>query len=215
MVAENRRMAEELVHLRRQVRELSTLDAENETLRGQLGFRRAERRPMIPVEVIARDAAGWWQTVRIDRGAADGLRADLAVVTSDGLAGRVIELSARTADALLISDPNSRVSARLPRTDAAGILVGAGVRPNGQAACRLDFIHRHLPIKPGDEVVTSGLGGVFPRGLLIGYVERVFTDEQGLYRYAEVIPRADLGAMRYAFVLTDEGAAPAATEETP
>jgi len=204
MVGENRRMAEELALLRRRVRELSALDAENEALRAQLGFRSAERRPMIPAEVIARDPAGWWQTVRLDRGARDGLRPGLAVVAVDGLVGRTVEVSARTADVLLISDPNSRVSARLPRTDAVGVLAGGGVRPSGRVVCRLDFVHRHLPVKPGDEVVTSGLGGVFPGGLVIGYVEAVFTDEQGLYRYAEVIPRADLGQLRYAFVLPAE-----------
>lgn len=204
LVGENRRMAEELALLRRRVHDLSALEAENEDLRAQLGFRRADRRPLLPAEVIARDPAGWWQTVRLDRGARDGLRPDLAVITTDGLIGRTIEVSARTADVLLISDPNSRVSVRLPRTDAVGVLVGAGARPSGRVACRLDFVHRHLPVKPGDEVVTSGLGGVFPRGLVVGYVEAVYTDEQGLYRYAEVIPRADLGQLRYVFVLPPE-----------
>jgi len=208
MVGENRRMAEELALLRRRVHELSALDAENEALRAQLGFRRAERRPLIPAEVIARDPTGWWQTVRLDRGARDGLRPGLAVIAAEGLVGRTVEVSARTADVLLISDPNSRVSARLPRTDAVGVLIGSGVRPSGRVVCRLDFVHRHLPVKPGDEVVTSGLGGVFPSGLVIGYVEAVFTDEQGLYHYAEVIPRADLGQLRYTFVLpADEAGA--------
>ncbi len=208
MAAENRRLAEELAHLRRRVAELSALDAENAALREQLGFRRAERRALLPAEVIARDAAGWWQTARLDRGAREGLRPGLAVITSEGLAGRTIETTARTCDVLLITDPNSRVSARLPRTDAFGVLVGTGVRPDGTALCRLDFIHRHLPVQPGDEVVTSGLGGVFPPGLPIGYVTRVMSDEQGLHQTAEVAPRADLGRLRYAFVVVEPPAAP-------
>ncbi len=199
--AENRRLAEEVTHLRRQLRELSSLEAENETLRALLGFQRAAERPLLAARVIARDAAGWWQSVRIDRGARDGVRPDLAVITTEGLVGRVVETSARTADVLLISDPNCRVAARLPRAEADGVLVGLGVRPDGLARCRLDFIHRHLEIRPGDEAVTSGLGGVYPAGLPIGYIERVQTDEQGLYRTADVLPHADLGRLRYVFVV--------------
>ncbi len=206
--AENRRLSEEVTFLRRRVHELSALELENETLRDLLGFRRAADRPLLAARVIARDAAGWWQTARIDRGTRDGLRPDLAVITSDGLVGRLVETSARTAEVLLISDPNCRVAVRLPRTEAAGVLVGRGVRADGLARCRLDFVHRHLEIRPGDEVVTSGLGGVYPPGLPIGYVERVFTDDQGLYRAADVIPRADLGRLWYVFIVQDAAEVP-------
>jgi len=100
------------------------------------------------------------------------------------------------------------VSARVVRTGAFGVVSGRGVRANGQVLCRMEFINRNLPAVPGDEVVTSGLGGVFPPGLPIGYVEHVERAPSGLYEEADVLPRADLGRMRYAFVLRRAAAPP-------
>jgi rod shape-determining protein MreC len=175
-----------------------------------IGFRQRTGHHLIAAEVIARDSSGWWQTVRLDRGRNDGVTEDLAVVTPDGLAGRVLEVSDRTADVLLISDPACRVAVRIPRTGSNGVLTGMGVRWNGQVICRIDFINRNHPIRPGDEVVTSGLGGVLPPELPVGYIETIETDAAGLYHRAEVLPRADIARMRRAFVLK-----PVAGDRTP
>jgi len=205
LVAENRALQEEAIRLRSENRALQALAQENAELRDIVGFRRRAGHRLIAAEIIARDSSGWWQTVRLDRGRLDGIVADLAVVTPDGLAGRVVEVSDHTADVLLISDPGCRVAVRIARTGSNGILSGTGVRWNGQVVCRLDFVHRNHPIRPGDEVVTSGLGGVFPADLPVGFVETVETDATGLYRRADVLPRADISRMRRAFVLKPDG----------
>ena len=202
LAAENRALQEEMLRLRSEVRSLQAAARENTELREELGFRRRTTHRLVAAEVIARDSSGWWQTIRLDRGRNDGIVEDLAVVTPDGLAGRIVEVSAHTADVRLISDPTCRVSVRIPRTGSNGVLSGTGVRWNGQVVCRVDFINRNHPVRPGDEVVTSGLGGVFPPDLLVGYVETIETDAAGLYRRAEVLPRADIGRMRDVFVLT-------------
>lgn len=206
LAEENRRMAAELVYLRNQVRELRSLESENRELRKQLDFTHRVERRLLPCEVIGRDPSGWWNAVRINRGAADGVRADMAVITADGVAGRTLNTSIRTADVLLISDPNCKVSARLPRTGAFGIVSGTGEVRGGRVACVMDFINKDLPVLEGDEVVTSGLGGVFPRGLLIGYVEKIYRDSSGLYQRADIVPKADLGRLTYVFVVLEEGA---------
>ncbi len=202
LAAENRALQAEMLRLRTEVRSLQAAARDNDELRALIGFRQRAGRRLTAAEVIARDSSGWWQTLRLDRGRMDGLRPDLPVLTPDGLAGRITEVTDRTADVLLISDPGCRVSVRLPRTGAHGILRGTGMRPDGQILCRVDFVHPRHAIRPGDEVATSGLGGIYPPDLPVGHVETATPDATGIYRTAWVLPRADLGRMRRAFVLT-------------
>lgn len=206
LAEQNRRMEIELVYLRNQVRELRALEVENQELRKQLDFARRPERILLPCEVIGRNVSGWWHTVRINRGLADGLKEGTAIITTDGLIGRVLEISAHAADVLLISDPSSKVSARLPRTGAFGIVRGAGANAAGRVSCVMDYLNKDIPILEGDEVVTSGLGGIFPKGLLIGYVERVSRDKGVLYQTAEIVPKADLSLLTYVFAVVEEGA---------
>lgn len=204
ILRENQEMKAELIRLRNRMRELKELERENIELREQLQFLRSAERQLVPCEVIARDISGWWQTVRLSRGRADGIEPGRAVVTPEGLVGRTMDVSEHTCDVLLISDPSCRVSARIARTGTFGVVTGAGVSWTGRAVCRMDFLNKNEPVQPGDEVVTSGLGGVFPKNLLVGYVERVHRDAAGLYQYADVLPKADLGALTYVFVVLEE-----------
>lgn len=204
LYTENQKMASELVRLRNEVRGLEALKEENLELREQLQFMQRSERELIPCEVIARDITGWWQTVRIGKGSGSGLAPSMAVLTSDGLVGKTLDVSLRTCDVLLISDPKCKVSARIARTGAFGVVVGTGPTSGGRPACRMQFVNKDIPVLPGDEVVTSGLGGVFPKGLLIGYVERVEMDAAGLYQSAYVIPKADLDMLTYVFVAAEQ-----------
>jgi rod shape-determining protein MreC len=128
----------------------------------------------------------------------------MAVVTPDGLVGKTVDVSLRTADVLLLSDPNCKVSARIARTGTFGLVSGTGPARDGAMLCRMEFINKDVPIRAGDQVLTSGLGGVFPPGLLVGYVDAVDLDESGLYQRADVVPRADLGRLTYVFVVFEE-----------
>lgn len=201
LVRQHQAMSAELIHLRNRVQELRSLEWENQELRRQLDYGRSAERHLVPCEVIARDMTGWWHTLRLNKGTDHGIGPDMAVVTQDGLIGRTIEASPRTADVLLISDPLCRVSARIAPAGAFGIVEGTGPSPAGQAICRMQFINRNQPLQPGSPVVTAGLGGVFPPGLLIGYVEKVEVDEGGLYQRASVVAQADVGAATYVFVV--------------
>ena len=202
LVEENQRLSREVVRLLAQQRENKVLQRENEELRRQLGFSARAAEDLVAGEVIARSRDGWWSTLRINKGAADGLKADQAVISMDGLVGKTVSVSDRTADILLLSDPTCRVSAQILRTGSFGLVAGRGPSWEGQVVCRMEFINKNVPIVPGDEVITSGLGGVFPKGLLIGYVDRVYTDRTGLYQYADIISQADLGLLHYVFAVT-------------
>lgn len=212
VAVKNRELEKEIVRLRSEQGTLRAAARESAQLRDLLGFRARALPDLIPTEIIARDVSGWWQTVRVNCGTKERVVPDSAVVSADGLAGRVIEVSDHTADILLVSDPACKVAARVVRTGSFGIVTGQGVRWNGQVVCRMEFVNRNHPVRPGDEVVTSGLGGIFPPDLLIGFVERVEMDESGLYRSADVVPRAELGTMRHLFVLA-QGAPVAARPE--
>jgi rod shape-determining protein MreC len=202
----NRELEAELLLLRGENRELQVFREENEQLRTLLGYPARTPRALIAAEIIARDASGWWQSLRIGRGAHDGLAPGRAVVTPDGLVGRTLEITPRTAEVLLLTDPSSRIAAEVPRAGAFGIVSGQGVRPDGRPVLRMDYLDRHREVRPGDAVLTSGLGGVFPRGLLIGYIgaaERGDPEALGLHQGATVLPRVELGALRHVFVLAD------------
>jgi rod shape-determining protein MreC len=197
-------------HLRR----LEYIGIENEELRRQLGFSILSPQKLLLCEVTARgDMSGWWQTVRLNKGLASGISSGMAVMTTDGLIGRTIEVSERTSDVLMITDPNCKVACKTARSGAFGIMRGAGVRLSGKPAMEmlasvnpaiLNYISTVHEIQEGDVVLTSGLGGVFPEGLPVGRIGRVRPHESGLYLQADVIPSAKMNSFRYAFVILEQ-----------
>ncbi len=204
LVEQNNVMSAELVELRNEVLTLSGLEKENIQLREQLRYAAGSDRALVSCEVLARDVSGWWQTLRLGKGYLSGVDTGLAVITPDGLVGKTIDSTPRTADVLLITDPSCKVSIRLPRTGTFGILSGEGPSRRGEAICRLEFLNRSAEIESGDEVVTSGLGGVFPAGILVGHVETVAPGPSGLSQQAEVRARAKIGGLTQVFVAVEE-----------
>ena len=205
LAARNREQSEELATLRNRVQALEELERENLRLREQLRYAERADRTLEPCEVIARDVSGWWQTVRLGKGYLDGIGAGMAAITPDGLVGKTVDSTPRTADVVLITDPSCKVSVRLPRTGTYGILAGVWKREEeGRRVCRLEFLSKGSDIREGDEVVTSGLGGIFPPGLMVGDVESVMVDSGGLSQTARVRVRADLGDLTHLFVVVEE-----------
>lgn len=194
----NAELSGEITRLRSELRLAQDIERENEQLRDLLKFcPRPATSLLVPCEVVGRDSTGWWSTVRLDKGRLDGVRPDRAVITPDGLAGRTVAVSEHSADVVLLSDPSCQVSVRFPRSNARGLAVGSrtpGIR------CRVLHVPVDADVAPGDEIVTSGDGGVFPKGLLVGRVSRVGRDPNGLSLVADVETAADLAAMEYAFV---------------
>ena len=208
---EKRKLMEEVAILRDHVRTLESAERENKELKKQLGFSSPSKRKMVLCEVVARDEiSGWWQMITLNKGLIDGIEEGKAVITLDGLIGKTMQVARRTCDVLLVTDPNCRVAGKFVRTGTFGIVRGGGM-PLTKAALlemlyapspsRMDYISREDEIWGHDEVVTSGLGGVFPEGLLVGYVKKVDIDPSGLYQRADLVPAADLGKLRYVFVV--------------
>ena len=204
LALENRALSEEIVYLRGEMRMAHELERDNQMLRDLLGFVQRFPNKLISCEVIGRDSTGWWQTVRLDKGAAAGVAEGRAVLTTEGLIGRTTAVSDRTADVLLLSDPSCKVAVRLKRSGEFGVAEGQGAVPGQPPAVRADYLPKTADVQQGDEVVTSGLGGLFPKGLPVGRVAEVALDASGLYQTALIELAADLGKLEYAFVAATE-----------
>jgi len=200
-----------IVELQEEVRQLRHMGKENARLNRLLEFRRSAGRRLIPAAVVARDdVSGWWHSVRLNVGRYEGVAVDMAVITTEGLAGRIVEVSAHTSDVLLLTDRTSRVACRFTGSGAFGVVEGRGVsllgNPRMEMLCAplplgMKYVDKNVTVREGDEVVTSGLGGVFPEGLLLGRVKGVSPNVSGLFQCAEIVPAANLSELRYAFVV--------------
>lgn len=208
---EKKNLIEEVTVLRERVRSLEAAERENKELRKQLGFMNTTKRKMILCEVIARDEiSGWWQMVTLNKGMEDGIADGMAVISINGVVGKTIQVSKRTSDVLLVTDPNCKAACKFSRTGVFGVMRGGGVSVKSgtgmemlyaPAPFRMDYVSKEDDVWVHDEVVTSGLGGTFPEGLMIGHVSRVDMDSSGLYQRAEVVPAANLAQLRYVFVV--------------
>jgi len=173
---------------------------ENDRLRALFGWQRQVPWKLKLANVIMRDPANWWHTVQIDLGSRDGLRENLPVLTTDGLVGRVSSVSYARAQVVLISDPNCKVSAIVenPARDF-GIISPGG--PLDNSFVELSYLSGNANLKAGQNVFTSGLGGVFPKGIPIGQVVDTRPVEFGLYTEARVKLLVNLGSLEQVWVL--------------
>jgi len=185
-----------------QMQQLQTeaTDRENERFRELYGWERQQPWKLKLARVITRDPANWWRTVEIDQGSHDGLAPNLPVLTQDGLIGRVSSVGLTRSQVVLIGDPNCRVSALVE--DAAhdtGILSASG--PLDSSLADLTYLSSSANLKSGQQVVTSGIGGVFPRGIPLGQIVDSQQVEFGLYSEARVKLNVNLGALEEVWVL--------------
>ena len=175
---------------------------ENARLRQFLGWReQAPWKGRLKLgQVILREPANWWRTVQIDLGSRDGLRTNLPVLTVEGLVGRVSAVSFDRAQVVLLGDPNCRVAALVENaTRDNGVLGPSGPVPGDVAV--LSYLPPGAVVKPGQKVVTSGLGGIFPKGIPIGQVLDSQSVEFGLYVEARVKLAANLNGLEEIWVL--------------
>ena len=217
----------ELDAARASLLELEALRAENRELRTALKI--SSRRPrLVPAEVLSRGGAGgWWRSIRLSRGRDAGIVPGCAVVSADGLVGRVVDATAATADVLLLCDAASQVACVVSnRADGArGILRGGGVSPvaGGEGLEMLhaveplaaDYLGKDLELRPGDSVYTSGLGDVFPAGIPIGVVGEVSPDSTRLFQRATVAPYVDFASLRRVYAIVPAAPAAAGGEAAP
>ena len=137
--------------------------------------------------MIARDPGPLSTSLTIDRGSRDGVTRGMAVVAPQGVVGRVVEVSHTVSRVALLTDHNSGIDAIVDRTRARGVVQGGS-----DGDCYMNYLNRDADVKVGDHVLTSGLDGVFPKGMTIGEVVEVGRKHRGLLQSATVTPSAAL-----------------------
>ena len=193
---ENQALKRELQQLKLQMNRYREAELANERLRALLNFKKSIPTPLLPAQIVAFDPSGWFQTILIDKGRNDGVVQDMAVVSAEGLVGRVIGVSNHHAKVLLILDGNSAVDAYIQRSRARGVLVGLG-----RELCLLKYVQRNEDVQVGDKVISSGMGGVFPKGLLVGTVQEVVRGSSGLFQRVEVEPAVNFSRLEEVMVV--------------
>jgi len=169
----------------------------NSRLRNLLDFQKTISERVVAAEVIGKDPSAWFKTVIIDKGKADGLTKGLPVVMPQGIAGQVIEVSNHYAKVMLIIDRNSAVDALVQRTRARGIIKGESTD-----RCRLDYVLRKNDVRIGDTVVSSGLDGVYPKGLRIGHVTEVIEHDADIFHEIIITPFVDFEKLEEVLVVS-------------
>ena len=191
---QNRELRTENEVLRQQVRALTEAGNENVRLTHLLQLTQHTGFKTIGARVIGRDAGNWWKSIQIDRGGNDGIRENLPVLNADGLIGKVVKVTRGEARVLLLIDPNCKVSALLQESREPGVVAGT----------QMTYVDRATKIKPDESVITSGLGGIFPKGILIGTVVKAQLNPQtGMYQDVEIKPAVDFRRLEEVVVILE------------
>lgn len=201
---ENLSLKDQVSLLEREVRELETFREENERLRAALDLKQADMTErMVVCEVSSKDPGNWFQVFTIDKGTNHGIKKDDAVMTNQGLVGKVTDVGATWAKVTSIIDSSSSVGAVISRTQEIA-LVDGDMSLSAQGKCRLGYIKADINLVAGDLVETSGLGGIYPKGILIGTVSEIKNDSTGYSRYAIVDTAVNFDKIREVIVIKSE-----------
>jgi rod shape-determining protein MreC len=198
--AENARLRAEVAALEIRLQEQRALALRGERLELLLELKQAVPYRTLAADVIAGDASAWFRMVTINRGTADGLRRDLAVIAPGGVAGRILgDPRARAARVQLLIDRSAGAGALIERSRAGGVVIGDG------SGLHMEYVSTLADVVVGDIVVTSGLDGIYPKGFVIGEVVSVERGS-GVYKSIAVRPSVDFSALEEVLVVLDEAA---------
>jgi rod shape-determining protein MreC len=194
---ENTSLRQENSMLRNQVILLQEAQIENETLRQELNFKSSvPSYRLLSAEVIGRDPSNLFLYLIIDRGTDDGVSIGMPVITADGLVGRISEVNPGSAKVMLITDSSSSVSSLVQRSRATGMAQGyPGL------GLMMQYIPQADSVDVGDIVLTSGLGGRFPKRLVVGQVAEVIKQDVAMFKEARIIPAVNLASLESVMVL--------------
>ncbi len=185
--SENMRLREDIRALNLRVLEANEAFLANKRLELLLNIKKSVREPTIAAAVIGEDVTSWFRSLIIDRGSSSGIREGMAVISADGVVGQTVKVSPTTSRVLLLTDHASGISATIQRSRARGVVKG-----KSEMNCTLEFTTRGEDVKVGDTVITSGIGGVFLKGIPIGEVTMVKRGEYGIFQTVSIRPAVNL-----------------------
>ncbi len=201
---EEDRLRAELDRTREENARLIGVLQENARLRDLVGFKKEHPEfEVVPARVVSRDTTPYFRVASIKVEVTGAVEVKMPVVVSGGVVGQVHQVDGDYADVIMLSDPRSRIDALSQRNRAHGLVQGLGHERDYLA--KVAYLSEKDAVRPGDVMVTSGMGGVFPRDLIIGSVSSVDTDERGLFQEVELRPAVDLSRVEEVFVITNAG----------
>lgn len=184
---ENERLRQQISVIDSLEARINELEAEVSRLKTLLDFKEQTAEQYVAARVIGRSPSKWFSTLVVSVGKRQGVYVDAPVISQSGLVGRVISVADDWSVVLLLTDPESNVGAVVAGSRDHGIVSGGSSRP----FLSLQFFSRDAQVNPGDKVVTSGMGSLYPAGILIGEVESVSVPKPGLVKEAMVRPATD------------------------
>ncbi len=200
-VEENKILKNQIIQLEKMARDREEYKNENDRLRSLLDFKEKEQNyPTIGAEVIAKEPGNWFQIFTINRGTMDGLEQGCAVLDSQGLIGYIFDIGTTWAKVATIIDMDTNVGALLTKTGEQ-VVVEGDMELSREGLCKMVYIPKNANIMIGDPVETSGLGGVYPKGLFIGRIKEINTQQGDLYKEVVVEPAADFQRIREVLVI--------------
>lgn len=195
---ENEMLKKRIADLQMENHQMREMVLSNERLQRLLQFREKISPAMIAAEVIGQDPTSWFKSITINKGEKDGIRKGMAVISPEGVIGQILKTAPRYSVVLLITDYNSAIDSVVRRTRAKAIVEG-----RGENRCLLKYLLRAEDVVAGDRVVTSGLGGNFPKGLMIGEIEKVDKKGHGIFQYAELVPSVNFTKLEEVLIIKE------------
>lgn len=196
VVDDNRALRKQLQQARALNHQLREASQSNERLRKLFDLQQKMTQPLIAAQVVGKDPSPWFQSVVLDKGLTDGVEKGRPVINPQGVVGIVVEATAHYAKVMLITDPNSAVDAVIQDSRARGIIKGGA-----SGYCVLNYVLRKHDVTVGDPVVSSGMDGVFPKGLPIGQVATTVKQEAGIFQDVTVTPYVDFERLEEVLVV--------------
>ena len=212
---QNKALKTEIEELRAKNLAANEFEAENRRLKALLGYKEAATQfDLVAARVIGREATTWSSMVVINRGTSDGIANDMAVVTSMGLVGHISEAGINSSKVQLILDPRSSVGTLVQRPESrvAGIVEGDINNPNMP---RMINIPKNSDVIVGDIIVTSGFGGIYPKGIVVGTIKDVQNEESGLLKYGVIETTVNFQKLEDVAVIVQSREAPPAPLQQP
>lgn len=172
---------------------------QNDALRNQLHFAQTNNLKLVQANIISQDPTNYQQFFTIDRGSSSGIQKGMVAVSQGLLVGRIIDTTPSTAKVYLITDFNSAIPALTQSSRASGL-----VRGQRGFGLSLETVPQTEQLKGGDTVITSGFGGDYPRGLVIGTVDEIHHRDVDVYQSATIRPAVDFRKLEAVFVITGQ-----------
>jgi len=195
---ENYRLRGELQQAQADLVKYREAMANNVRLEKLLNLKKELAAPFLTARIVGRDPSQWFNTVIINQGTSDGVQMGMPVVSGEGVVGQVRNASPHFAKILLANDPNSAIDVLLQESRVQGIVKGNG------KGFDLQYVLKNNEVKEGEIVLTSGLGGVFPKGLVLGTVAKVVRNRRGMFQQIEVASAVNFEQLEYLVIILQE-----------